>query len=229
MTAEIKRPGHIRKAPENFLDPRLLREITEQGLDEKRRRFLRQSFLMASAASAVSSTSMSFANEVNVAGSENSSAGDPNILVLPSHSTTLGKPVTQAGYGQPSRHENTILKRASPGLTRTQEASASFTPLQALFGIITPNGLHFERHHQGWHDIAPDTHRLMIHGLVKTPMIFTLDDLMRLPSVSRIHFLECGANTAMEWGHPSVPTVQYTHGMLSCCEFTGVPLSVLLD
>lgn len=60
-------------------------------------------------------------------------------------------------------------------------------------------------------------------------MIFTLDDLMRLPSVSRIHFLECGANTAMEWGQPSVPTVQYTHGMLSCCEFTGVPLSVLLD
>ena len=179
MTAEIKRPGLIRKAPENFLDPQLLREIHEQGLDEKRRRFLRQSFLMASAASAVSaatSTSMSFATEVGTEGVENSAAGDPNILVLPPHSTTLGKPVAQAGYGQPSRHENTILKRASPGLTRTQEASASFTPLQALFGIITPNGLHFERHHQGWHDISPDTHRLMIHGLVKTPMICTLDD-----------------------------------------------------
>ncbi|NCV85708.1 MAG: hypothetical protein EBW14_07510, partial [Oxalobacteraceae bacterium] len=84
----------------------------------------------ASAASAVSSASKSFANEVGTKGSDDSSAGDPNILVLPSHSTTLGKPVTQAGYGQPSRHENTILKRISPGLTRTQEASASFTPLQ---------------------------------------------------------------------------------------------------
>jgi sulfane dehydrogenase subunit SoxC len=229
MTTETKHPGLLRKAPENFLNPQLLREIHEKGLDEERRLFLRQSFLVASAATAVSSASKSFANEMGAGGSGDSAAGDPNILVLPSHSTTLGKPVTQAGYGQPSRHENAILKRISPGLTRTQEASASFTPLQALFGIITPNGLHFERHHQGWHDIAPDTHRLMIHGLVKTPMIFTMDDLMRLPSVSRIHFLECGANTAMEWGHPSVPTVQYTHGMLSCCEFTGVPLSLLLD
>lgn len=167
MTAEKKRHGRLRKAPENFLDPQLLREIHEQGLNEQRQRFLRQSFMMASAASAVSSTSLSYASEVHTAGNENSLAGDPNILVLPSHSTTLGKPVTQAGYGQPSRHENTILKRASPGLTRTQESSVSFTPLQALFGIITPNGLHFERHHQGWHDIAPETHRLMIHGLVK--------------------------------------------------------------
>ena len=198
MTTETKRPGRLRRAPENFLDQRLAREIDEKGLDEKRRRFLRQSFLMASAASAGSSASMSFANEIGAEGREDSAVGDPNILLLPPHSTTLGKPVTQAGYGQPSRHENAILKRISPGLTRTQEASASFTPLQALFGIITPNGLHFERHHQGWHDIAPDTHRLMIHGLVKTPMVFTMDDLMRLPSVSRIHFLECGANTAME-------------------------------
>ncbi len=220
MPSEIKHHGQLRKAPENFLDPQLLREIQQHGLDEERRRFMRHSFLMASAASAAAAAPMSFANEA---------AGDPHILALPSHSTTLGKPVTQAGYGQPSRYENTILKRASPGLTRTQESSVSFTPLQALFGIITPNGLHFERHHQGWHDIAPDTHRLMIHGLVKTAMIFTLDDLMRLPTVSRIHFLECGANTAMEWGQPVVPTVQYTHGMLSCCEFTGVPLSVLLD
>jgi sulfane dehydrogenase subunit SoxC len=52
---------------------------------------------------------------------------------------------------------------------------------------------------------------------------------MRLPSVSRMHFIECGANTGMEWGNVAVPTVQYTHGMLSCCEFTGVRLATLLD
>ena len=138
MATDMKHHGRLRKAPENFLDPQLLREIQQQGFDDKRRRFMRHSFLMASTAS-VAAAPMSFADEAS---------GDPNILTLPSHSTTLGKPVTQAGYGQPSRHENTILKRASPGLTRTQESSVSFTPLQALFGIITPNGLHFERHHQ---------------------------------------------------------------------------------
>jgi sulfane dehydrogenase subunit SoxC len=98
-----------------------------------------------------------------------------------------------------------------------------------MFGIITPSGLHFERHHQGWWDIDPSNHRLMINGLVKTAKVYTMDDLMRLPQVSRIHFIECGANTGMEWAKVAVPTVQYTHGMLSCSEFTGVLLSTLLD
>jgi DMSO/TMAO reductase YedYZ molybdopterin-dependent catalytic subunit len=65
--------------------------------------------------------------------------------------------------------------------------------------------------------------------MVKTPKVFTMDELMRLPSVSRFHFIECGANTGMEWGNVAVPTCQYSHGMISCSEFTGVPLKVLLD
>ena len=102
-----------------------------------------------------------------------------------------------------------------------------------MFGIITPSGLHFERHHQGWHDIDPSRHRLMVNGsddsLLKKPKVYTMDDLMRLSPVSRIHFIECGANTGLEWGNVAVPTVQYTHGMLSCSEFTGVPLKTLLE
>jgi sulfane dehydrogenase subunit SoxC len=108
-------------------------------------------------------------------------------------------------------------------------ASVSFTPLQGLFGIITPNGLHFERHHQGWWDIDAHQHRLMVMGMVRQAKVYTMDDLLRLPAVSRMHFIECGANTGMEWGNVAVPTVQYTHGMLSCCEFTGVRLATLLD
>ncbi|WP_395009525.1 sulfite dehydrogenase, partial [Undibacterium sp.] len=142
---------------------------------------------------------------------------------------TLGQPVASTGDGMPSQWEKNLQRRESPGLTRVSQASVSFTPLQGLFGIITPNGLHFERHHQGWHDIDPSGHRLMINGLVKEERVFTMDDLMRLPSVSRIHFIECGANTGAEWGNVALPTVQYTHGMLSCSEFTGVLLSTLLD
>lgn len=224
MTADNRKPGQLKKAPENFLSREFINDMQAHGLSAQRRDFLRQSFLLAATGAAASAAPHSLAADTG-----NAAAGDPTILVPPAHSTSLGKPVALTGYGQPSRFEGAILRRTSPGLTRTQESSVSFTPLQGLFGIITPNGLHFERHHQGWHDIDPATHRLMIHGLVKTAMVYTLDDLMRLPHVSRIHFLECGANTAMEWGQPSVPTVQYTHGMLSCCEFTGVPLSVLLD
>ncbi len=156
-------------------------------------------------------------------------AGERAILELPEHTKGLGQPVAANGYGVPSKWEKNLQRRESPGLTRVSAASVSFTPLQGLFGILTPNGLHFERHHQGWWDVDPSGHRLMINGLVRQPKVFTMDELMRLPSTSRIHFIECGANTGMEWGNVAVPTVQYTHGMLSCCEFTGVKLSVLLE
>jgi sulfane dehydrogenase subunit SoxC len=69
----------------------------------------------------------------------------------------------------------------------------------------------------------------MVMGMVREAKVYTMDDLMRLPAVSRIHFIECGANSGMEWANVSVPSVQYTHGMLSCCEFTGVRLATLLD
>jgi len=222
MTNKSELFGRILKAPENFVDPELCAVITASGLNEERRGFLRKTFLAASAAVA---TSSAFSQTPR----SGVGAGDPNILNPSIAATTLGKPVASNPYGQPSKYETNLLRRQLPGLTQVPQASVAFAPLQGLFGIITPSGLHFERHHQGWYDIDPATHRFMIDGMVKTPKVFTMDDLMRMPSVSRMHFIECGANTAMEWGNVAVPTVQYSHGMMSCCEFTGVPLSLLLD
>jgi sulfane dehydrogenase subunit SoxC len=149
--------------------------------------------------------------------------------LVPQWSKTIGAPILANPYGLPSEFEKPVQRRESPGLTRSRLSSISFTPLQSLFGIITPSGLHFERHHGGSPSIDPANHKLMINGLVKQAMVFTMDEIMRFPSVSRMHFIECGANTGMEWGNVAVPTVQYTHGMLSCSEFTGVMLSTLLD
>lgn len=204
--------GRVVRAPENFLSDEQLAQARTA-----RRSFMGKALLMGAGVTA--------ALKAVAAASE----GDPAILKLPQHSTSLGQPVAATGYGMPSKWEKNLQRRESPGLTRVTQSSVSFTPLQGLFGIITPSGLHFERHHQGWHDIDPSQHRLMINGLVKESRVFTMDDLMRLPSVSRIHFIECGANTGAEWGNVALPTVQYTHGMLSCSEFTGVPLSTLLD
>jgi sulfane dehydrogenase subunit SoxC len=150
----------------------------------------------------------------------------PNV---PEWSRTLGAPILASPYGVPSKYEANVRRRESPGLTRTPHSSVAFTPLQNLFGIITPSGLHFERHHAGMPEVDPHQHRLMIHGLVKEQRLYTMDDIVRFPSVSRIHFIECGANTGMEWARVAVPTVQYSHGMLSCSEWTGVLLSTLLD
>ena len=212
MALDDVRLGRIKPAPENFLSDEDI-----QSVKEGRRDFLRKAFVAAGAAVAAPA----------VANAQ--SAGDPAILELPPWSKMLGKPVAANPYGMPSMYEKNLVRRESPGLTRVSGSSVAFTPLQGLFGIITPSGLHFERHHQGWVDVDPNKHRLMINGLVKTNAVFTMDDIMRLPSVSRIHFIECGANTGMEWGNVAVPTVQYSHGMLSCSEFTGVPLKAILD
>ena len=213
--------GRLRKAPENFLDAAGVRTVWAEAKDG-RRHFIRSAFAAAAAGMAVP-LARAQSDPVPAEG------GDPNILNLPAHTTGLGQGVVTDGYGKPSQYESNVQRRQSPGLTQTTQASVSFAPLQSLFGIITPSGLHFERHHQGWWDIDPSKHRFMINGLVKTPMVFTMDELMRLPCVSRFHFIECGANTAVEWGNVAVPTVQYTHGMISCSEFTGVPLITLLE
>ena len=213
--------GRILKAPEHFLGREGIQKVFAEG-KAGRRDFIRSAFA-AAAAGAVAPAALSQGNPVPAEG------GDPNILNLPEHSKALGQGVATSGYGSPSKFESNLQRRQSPGLTQTTQASVSFAPLQSLFGIVTPSGLHFERHHQGWWDVDPSKHRLMINGLVKTPMVFTMDEVMRLPSVSRFHFIECGANTAVDWGNVAVPTVQYTHGMISCSEFTGVPLITLLE
>jgi sulfane dehydrogenase subunit SoxC len=140
-------------------------------------------------------------------------------------STVLGGP--KRPYGERSRFERGA--REFGGAPNPDEWGPSFTPLGESLGIITPSSLHFEVHRGGVPDIDPRTHRLLIHGMVDRPVTLAMDELKRLPSVSRIYFIECGGNTLMEWGPPTARTVQITHGMTSCSEWTGVSLSLLLS
>jgi sulfane dehydrogenase subunit SoxC len=133
------------------------------------------------------------------------------------------------GYGQPSRFEANVERvfTTAPGTTGT---GASRTPHQLLDGTITPSGLHFERHHSGIPDIDPDRHRLLIHGLVKRPLVFSLETLARYRMESRIAFIECGGNSgALYQKDPVAGGVQALHGLVSCAEWTGVRLADLLD
>ena len=98
-----------------------------------------------------------------------------------------------------------------------------------MHGIITPSALHFERHHNGVPAIDPARHRLLVHGLVKRPLIFTVKELERLPSTSRIAFLECSGNTWDGWREAQDVTVQDIYGLTSTSEWTGVRLSTLLE
>ena len=207
--------GRIRPAPDNFL-----RDADIKAYRSDRRSFLRSGLVVAGAAASAPLAAWG-------------RGADPAIVDLPPWTTTPGSPVAARPYGQPSQHQGALKRRDVPGISPLGGNSASFCPLQGLFGIITPSGLHYERHHHGWHDIDPARHRLMINAadpaLITKTKVYTMDDLMRLPSVSRIHFIECSGNTGTERTGVTLPTVQYTHGLLSCSEYTGVPLRLLLE
>ncbi len=141
----------------------------------------------------------------------------------------LGDGVDARPYGMPSGHEAHVVRRDVPWLTADPVSSVNFTPLHELDGIITPNGLCFERHHAGVAEVDPARHRLMINGLVDTPLVFTMEDIKRFPRENRLYFLECAANSGMEWRGAQLNGCQFTHGMVHCVMYTGVPLRHLLN
>jgi sulfane dehydrogenase subunit SoxC len=154
---------------------------------------------------------------------------DPLITEVQDWQRHLGDGVDKRPYGSPSKFENNVIRRHVPWLTASTESSVNFTPLHELDGIITPSGLCFERHHAGVAEIDPAKHRLMINGLVEKPLVFTMDDIKRMPRTSRICFLECSANSGMEWRGAQLNGCQFTHGMIHNVMYTGVPLKALLD
>jgi sulfane dehydrogenase subunit SoxC len=155
----------------------------------------------------------------------NSAAAEP--LEVGPWSLAPGVPVPP--YGQPSKFEQKVVRTLSnPKLE--PRGSAARTPHHLLNGTITPNGLHFVIARGGQTDVDPDKHRLVIHGLVKQPMVYTVEALHRYPMVSRISFIECGGNSAPLYSkEPIQADVQALHGLVSCAEWTGVKLSTLLE
>lgn len=133
---------------------------------------------------------------------------------------TLVPGTVPSAYGQRSTFEKAVRVPRSWW--------ASLTPLQDSYGILTPSSLHFERHHNGVPAIQPEHHRLLIHGMVDQPWTFTMDDLRRFATVSRLAFIECSGNSAIEWRKPTGQTAQQTHGLTSTSEWTGVALKTLL-
>ena len=154
---------------------------------------------------------------------------DPLITTVQPWAQSFGDGVDATPYGLPIRFETDVVRRNVPWLTADVTSSINFTPIHALDGTITPQGCGFERHHSGAIELSKDDYRLMINGLVDTPLVFTYADLERFPRESRVHFLECAANTGMEWAGAQLNGSQFTHGMIHNMEYTGIPLRLLLE
>ena len=153
---------------------------------------------------------------------------DSAITEMQPWSSELGDGVDASPYGIPSEFESHVIRRNVPWLTADATSSVNFTPLHALDGTITPNGLCFERHHGGVAVIDPQKYRLMVNGLVNQNTIFNISDLMRFPRTNKLYFLECAANSGMEWRGAQLNGCQFTHGMIHNVLYTGVKLKDIL-
>ena len=155
-------------------------------------------------------------------------AGAATLLSINARAADAGRDLggPRSAYGERASSEEGATRFFNP--SATPGTGASRTPLQDSVGIITPSSLHFERHHSGVPQIDPSRHSLLVHGLVKQPLVFSMEDLRRLPSVSRIHFVECAGNSGREHAGNPGETAQKSHGLASCSEWTGVRLADLL-
>jgi sulfane dehydrogenase subunit SoxC len=151
----------------------------------------------------------------------------PGVHDVPEDASKVqGYPLEDESYGTRSQFETSMRTRYK---TATPQSSWTFTPLQESMGIVTPSGLHFERSHAGTAVIDPAKHELYVHGMVQRAKKYSMRDLRRFPSLSRLMFLECSGNGLTEWSKPTLRTVQGTHGLTSTSEWTGVPLSTILN
>ncbi len=193
-----------------------------------RRSFLRRSVVMGSAlgsvAGAVAGTSP--ATPVAAPAAAGGTPMDP-ALPMPWRSQP-GRPFID--YGLPSPHEGQAVRRTGLNFRHVDGNGAAWTPLERLEGSLTPNGLHFVRNHNGTPEIDPAHHRLQVHGMVRQPLSFDIEALQRYPLRSQQIFLECGGNSSQGWAEEPVQRpASLVHGLLSCSEWTGVPLALLLD
>lgn len=205
------------KKKTNYLSEYKTHLVAGNGLLD-RRLFLKKGLLFGTIATAVTTLPEVFAND---------SESKPVNPAFPPWMQKPGAPFSS--YGMPSKFEDHVLRFPSPNRIVAGNG-VSWTPLHLMEGTITPNGLHFERHHNGVPQIDPQQHRLLIHGLVRNPSFFTIESLLRYPLQSRICFVECGGNSNAGWNKsPSRAEAGYFHGLVSNSEWTGIPLAILLD
>ncbi|TNE37501.1 sulfite dehydrogenase [Roseovarius sp.] len=162
------------------------------------------------------------------AGAAHSATPDPLITEPQPWAQGLGEGVDVTPYGLPIKFESDVVRRNVDWLTADTISSINFTPIHALDGTITPQGCAFERHHSGAIELAKEDYRLMINGLVDTPLVFSYADLERFPRENHVYFCECAANTGMEWAGAQLNGAQFTHGMIHNMEYTGVSLRTIL-
>ena len=93
---------------------------------------------------------------------------------------------------------------------------------------VTPTDLFYLRNHFPIPDLDGEQYRLSVSGLVDRPLELSLGDLRDMRSETRVVTLECAGNGRSQF-EPAVPGEPWGLGAASTAEWTGVPLTELLD
>jgi sulfane dehydrogenase subunit SoxC len=199
--------------PPKIVAAKPLQDMRNKAFSERRRAFFKQGAALVTGAA-----SAGFGQGANA----QVLAGQPWERVYGSAFT---------GYGQPSRFEQPVVRHfLRPYGDLAPGTGGSLTPIESLEGIITPSSLHMVRNHSGTPDIDPKKHQLLLHGLVGRPLAFSMESLSRYAMVTRTYFIECSGNSLRATlPNPVQLPAGAIHGMISCSEWTGIPLRALLE
>jgi sulfane dehydrogenase subunit SoxC len=157
---------------------------------------------------------------VMLAGLARATSAQEQPAAPPDPSKVLGARATPVGGRSPFEQP----ARIATGV----ENSSARAPIDSLRGIVTPSDLHYIVDHDTTPTIDPTQYTLTIHGMVDRPTVFTLQDLQRFPSISRMLLMECGGNSS--WAkQPDTATAQQIHGLTSCSNWEGVLVKNLLN
>ena len=101
-------------------------------------------------------------------------------------------------------------------------------PFELLDDFITPTELFYVRSHFSVPELNVNSYRLSIRGAVRRELSLSYADVRALPSHTVVATLECAGNSRV-FLVPPAPGAQWELGAVGNAEWTGVPLSALLN
>ena len=113
-------------------------------------------------------------------------------------------------------------------IVRSEEPLNLEMPFENLDGFITPTKSFYVRTHFPIPKIDKNRWRLRVEGEVERPFEINYGELIKLESQKIPVTLECAGNNR-NFLDPKVKGVQWGLGAVGNAEWTGVPLSILLD
>lgn len=145
----------------------------------------------------------------------------------------LAAGLAATGLGRTSRADDpptpTGSRPPAALIVRESDPTNLESPPEALASGVTPTEAFYVRNHFAVPNVAdPASWMVEVAGAVREPLTLGLDDLRRLPTISRPALLECAGNGRV-FLVPKARGLLWGKGAVGVAEWGGVPLAAILD